>query len=48
MTTLVAFLIPFAIAMVITYNWIKGIENMHKNHPGYKGEDLFDEDVDTM
>jgi len=48
MAALITFLVPFAIAMVITYNWLKGIENMHKNHPGYKGEDLFDEDVDTM
>jgi hypothetical protein len=48
MAALITFLVPFAIAFVITYNWLKGIENMHKNHPGYKGEDLFDEDVDTM
>jgi hypothetical protein len=47
MTALFIFLIPFAIAMVITYNWIKGIEHMQKNHPDYKGEDLFDENVDT-
>jgi hypothetical protein len=48
MAALITFLVPFAIAMVITYNWLKGIENMHKNHPGYKGKDLFDEDVDKM
>ncbi len=48
MTTILPFIIGFAIAFVITYNWLKGIENMQKNHPGYKGEDLFDEDVDTM
>jgi hypothetical protein len=47
MTALFTFLIPFAIAMVITYNWIKGIEHMRDNYPDYKGEDLFDEDVDT-
>lgn len=41
-------IIGFAIAFVITCNWIKGIEYMQKNHPDYKGEDLFDEDVDTM
>lgn len=50
MTSLFIFLIPFCIAMVITYNWIKGIEHMHKNHPGYKGEDFLmedEKDVDT-
>lgn len=47
MTALFAFLIPFAIAMVITYNWLKGIEYMQKNHPDYKGEDFLGEDVDT-
>jgi hypothetical protein len=47
MAALITFLVPFAIAMVITYNWIKGIEHMRDNYPDYKGEDLFDEDVDT-
>lgn len=44
MTALFAFLIPFAIAMVITYNWVKGIEYMQKNHPDYKGEDFLGEE----
>jgi len=44
MTALFIFLIPFAIAMVITYNWIKGIEHMQNNHRDYKGEDLFGEE----
>jgi hypothetical protein len=26
------------------YNYIRGIDYMAKNHPDYKGEDLFDED----
>ena len=26
------------------YNYIRGIDYMDKNHPGYKGEDLFDEE----
>jgi len=26
------------------YNYIRGIEYMDKNHPDYKGEDLFDEE----
>ncbi len=24
--------------------WVEGIDSMHKNHPDYKGEDLFGED----
>ena len=30
--------IPMAIV------WVKGIDYMHKNHPDYKGEDLFGEE----
>ncbi len=47
MTTILPFIIGFAIAFVTTYNWLKGIDYMKDNHPDYKGEDLFDEDVDT-
>jgi hypothetical protein len=32
---------------IIAYNWIKGIDYMQENHPDYKGNDLFGEDVDT-
>jgi len=42
------FLVVMAILFIVVYNWVKGIEYMQKNHPDYKGEDLFDEDVDTM
>lgn len=44
----IGFVIGFSIAFVIAYNWLKGIGYMQRNHPDYKGEDLFDEDVDTM
>lgn len=46
MTLLIIFLITICISFVLAYNWIKDIEYMHKNHPDYKGEDLFREDVD--
>jgi hypothetical protein len=26
--------------------WVNGITNMKKNHPDYKGEDLFNEEKD--
>ena len=44
MTTIFPFIIGFAIAFFITYNWIKGIEYMRKNNPNYKGEDFLGED----
>lgn len=47
MTLLIIFLITLGIAFVLAHNWLGGIEYMHKNHPDYKGEDLFGEDVDT-
>jgi hypothetical protein len=48
MISLIIFLIILSIAFIITHYWVKGIVDMHKNHPEYKGEDLFDEDVDTI
>jgi hypothetical protein len=32
--------------IVISILWARGIDYMHKNHPDYKGHDLFDEDED--
>ena len=29
---------------VIVWRWVSGIDYMHKNHPNYKGNDLFGED----
>ncbi len=40
-------ILPFIIGFVITYNWLRGIEYMQKNHPDYKGEDFLGEDIDT-
>ena len=31
----------------ISWRWVEGIDYMQKNHPDYKGEDLFDEWDDT-
>lgn len=31
-------------AVVIAIVWANGIDYMHKNHPDYKGYDLFDEE----
>lgn len=34
------------ISVIIATQWVKGIDYMEKNHPNYKGEDLFDEEVE--
>ena len=33
--------IMFLVLVVIVFFWVRGIDNMMKNHPDYKGEDLF-------
>ena len=35
------FLIMIAVVGVISWRWVEGIDYMQKNHPDYKGEDLF-------
>lgn len=32
------------VVIPVSLLWVNGIDYMHKNHPDYKGEDLFDED----
>jgi hypothetical protein len=40
------FLIILAIVTVIAFFWVSGIDYMDKNHPDYKGEDLFEDEED--
>lgn len=35
-------------AVVIAWRLAKGINYMQENHPEYKGEDLFDEDLKNL
>lgn len=35
-----------ALAIVLVYSWVVGIDHMHKNYPDYKGDDLFSEDTE--
>lgn len=44
METVIAIISLVVIMSLLTWRWVKGMEYMHKNHPDYKGEDLFDED----
>jgi uncharacterized short protein YbdD (DUF466 family) len=48
MKSAIIFLITMAILFIVVYNYIKAIDHMKENHPDYKGEDLFNENVDTM
>jgi hypothetical protein len=41
MENLVVILIVLCISSIISFFWVRGIDYMHKNHPDYKGEDLF-------
>jgi hypothetical protein len=44
------FAIVFALTLstIIAYFWVKGIDNMKKNHPDYKGEDFLNWDKDDV
>ena len=42
MEYLIAIGISFGIAAVISIIWVRGIDNMKKNYPNYKGEDFLD------
>ena len=37
-------IISFVLATIIAIAMVRGIDYMKKNHPDYKGEDLFDEE----
>ena len=40
------FLVTLLVVTPIAIFWVLGIDYMDKNHPDYKGEDLFDEEED--
>lgn len=47
MSTETIFTIVFGLAFsAVIILWVEGIDYMKKNHPDYKGEDLFNEDED--
>jgi len=51
MEYMVVFGIMIIIVGLISWRWVEGIDYMHKNHPDYKGDDLFgvwnEEDIHT-
>ncbi len=46
MVGLIVAAIVSVVAGVISFLWVEGIDNMHKNHPDYKGEDFLNWDDD--
>jgi len=38
-------LLIVASTALLSWRWVVGIDYMMKNHPDYKGKDLFDEDL---
>ena len=49
MLTLLIIAVVIIVAFLVAYLWVNGIEYMNRNHPDYKGNDLFggDEDDDS-
>jgi len=41
---MVGLIIAFTLAAIIAVFWVRGIDNMKKNHPEYKGEDFLNWD----
>ena len=41
MEYILVFSIMFIFVALISWRWVEGIDYMHKNHPDYKGDDLF-------
>lgn len=49
MEYVIAIGISFGLAAIIAFFWVRGIDNMQKHHPDYKGEDFLNwngEDID--
>ena len=40
------YLSMFIVTSIISYLWVRGIDNMKKNHPDYKGDDFLNWDKD--
>jgi hypothetical protein len=47
MEYVIVFGVMIFIVGFISWRWVVGIDYMQKNHPDYRGEDLFDEWDDT-
>jgi hypothetical protein len=41
---ILVYTIMFLFVVIISCLWVRGIDNMKKNYPNYKGEDFLGED----
>jgi hypothetical protein len=41
---IIGIIITLIVVILIAILWVRGIDNMKKNHPDYKGEDFLDWD----
>ena len=44
MVLVITVVVAFAVSIAMGIIWVNGIDYMDKNHPDYKGHDLFDEE----
>jgi len=44
----ILFFIMFCFTALISWLWVRGIDNMKQNHPDYKGEDFLSWDDDKV
>ena len=44
----IVFFIMFCFVALISWLWVRGIDNMKQNHPDYKGEDFLSWDDDKV
>lgn len=42
-----AIVLTLTVSVIISYFWVRGIDDMKKNHPDYKGEDFLNCDKDV-
>lgn len=47
MELVITIVVAFTVSIAMGILWVNGIDYMDKNHPDYKGKDLFDEDEDA-
>ena len=40
------FFIMFLVTAIISYLWVRGIDNMKEDHPDYEGKDFLNEEDD--
>ena len=41
---MIGIIIAFSLAAIVAILMVRGLDDMGKNHPDYKGKDLFDEE----